>query len=259
MKNSIISLCVFLLITVVNCSVAQTTPTVADWNATMGVLNHITGEINAAKGKLGQYRTMHAILKSQIEANATDKRKNVLRSITGPNAALLSLSFSIMDTMTGLQLRAEYEKIPENAEEYINTHIDQAIYQRQANVNANPPVISGYNQTWNRLMNIYRNLSDSDRSVVNAVVFNDNTTRILDLSGLYMAVPVWSTATIETIEKYGKSSNGCNEYYDSANEHKVTCTEKHGKSGNTNIVWWECFSTTSTKIATALGAMLRQL
>ena len=200
-------------------------------------VGRIESEITNAEIPLSQMGEIKDELVKQLgkykSDNRTTVREIIVSAITGSITGVVNKWLKQLDeTMTGPDLVRSLESINIAIDEYIMNDIDIAIYQRSG---------TGYNDTYQRLIDRYGDLSNYYRREANNDVFGkwDFTDRSEDLENMKSSLP---DANEISVSRCATPTGTCYGYFEDANNHLATCTHKHGVSGETNVEYWVCQS-----------------
>ena len=200
-------------------------------------LNDVVDEIQDEEAILKQYGEVRDGILAKLEESSSDSRNNVRQSIKdriegsiiGVVEAVIN---QIVETGNGIDLVRSLESINVTIELFIEGDIDIAIYQRPN---------SGYNDTYDRYVTAYRALNNEDKAKANYAAFGDRGIQadgtVKDMLKPKRPLPDKNRITVS---RCATPTGTCYSYFEDANEHQRTCKEKHGVSGETNVVYWLC-------------------
>ncbi len=197
-------------------------------------LNDVNDELDKAEIVLLQYEQIRGGILKELEKNGSDSRTNVKNSIKGritgniPDVVDAWIS-QIGATMTGVELINKLDSI--------NTQIGEFTYEDENGENIFQRT-DGYNATYDGYIEAYKALNDQYRALANKRAFQiyDTQYRVKpkrepkQTSGIFVSPCATPTGT-------------CYGYYVNPNRHQLKCELKHGVSGETNVDWWTCQST----------------
>ena len=192
-------------------------------------------QINSANDDLQQFVNFRRDIEGWLADNAEDQRTGVRSSLINAGfgdigAATSALVESAFDTMDGIKLLGLFNSA--NASISAQNGVISGLYTDPPNTPKENR--TGYDAVYDRYVDAYNNLSASDKAKIRHARGED---------GPYpkMNQPSGSTYGLVACARPSNLSPTCYGYYKDADEHKETCSLKHGTSGETNVTWWSCF------------------
>ena len=193
-------------------------------------------QIVSAKDDLGQFEDVRERIEGYLADNAEDLRAGVRSSLIAAGfadfgAATAALVEGALDTMDGIALLSMFNSA--NTSIQAQNGVISGLYTDPPNTPAKDR--TGYDAVYDRYVDAYNNLSESDKAKIRHARGED---------GPYpkMSQPSGSTYGLVACARPSNLSPTCYGYYRDADEHKETCSLKHGTSGETNVTWWSCFN-----------------
>ena len=184
-----------------------------------------------------QYANLRREIEAALGENWTSSMKNITQTLInrmeGSVSGVMSTTIDqAIVSRSSYQLIKDLDAIKIKASEYIATEIDNNIFQRPR---------TGYNDTYQRMLNAYRDSEGQERMDLNIGVFQKYDTG--DYSS-DLEADKWPVPDVENlyVSRCATPTGTCWGYYVDANEHKHECELKHGVSGETNVDWWICQS-----------------
>ena len=214
-----------------------------EYKDTRQTLTDLKAKIGEYEDTLGQYFTIQTGIVNMLADNNEDMRDNVL-SASSFEAALSSLAMQSLDMVDGVTLKNQLDTVNKEMAKFIQDNIVK-IYERQGDQKTH--TMMGFNQAFSQLVTQYNALDAEHTLKANKAIFGEATSDSgkadLYQTDLYKPMP---TKESVFVTKCPNPSGNCYGYYEDANKDKRTCFEKHGTSGESNIVYWVCETDSET-------------